>query len=346
MKTANKIFLGIFSLALYAAASAPAFAGGAQAAAEAVKSAAKQGADPVGEVTPKSNPAQDLSSPAPDKISQPPDQTPSGTKPAEPANPGENSATPAQPGAKDKTDAAKNGDNGQPGDAAKDKTDNTDKDDKNDNSDKSNKGEKKGHGKHGGLKGISLHEPSAAQGGAAAAGAGFLGGIFGGGKDKDKKEAAPEAEASTTTIISTAAPEGASTPTAAAPAEPLFSDGKGPKIAVMDFAGDGGAQFTALLAAALKPELKVYSRAALALKKYDSAAVNRVSARKIGASMGVDYIVTGKIDKETDTLSVIAVFLRSVSTGDIKMTDFIPVRAPATVPAQAPEAAKRIERKI
>lgn len=188
-------------------------------------------------------------------------------------------------------------------------------------------------GKSGGPKGLSLPSMPAPQGGAAAAaGAGILGGILGGGK------AAGPPAASTAAAVSTAA--------AAAPApEPLFSEGKGPKIAVLDFEGEGGAEFAALLSDALKPGMKVYSRAALAAKNI-APAVNRVSARKIGAALGVDYLAAGKISKKTETLTIISVYLRSAVTGDINATESIPVRAPDTPQGKTREVAGRIAKKL
>ena len=134
--------------------------------------------------------------------------------------------------------------------------------------------------------------------------------------------------------------------TPAAVVEPLYSAGKGPKIAVMDFDGEKGAEFAALLAKALSADLKVYNPKELAAKEYDSAALNRVSARKIAAEIVVEYIITGKVSKKSETLSIISVYLRDGKTGDIKMTASQSLRGADKPEALAALVAHKIKVKI
>lgn len=258
----------------------------------------------------------------------PPDETPSGTKPADP---GEN---PADPANKDKT---------KPEDADKDAKDKKDK------TDKDSKGKKNKPGK-GGKGGLSLPSAPTPPAGGAAAG-GIIGGLFSGGKKEEKKEEkkeipppAPKEAAASTETAKEAAPVQASTQ--AVVVEPLYSAGPGPKIAVIDFDGESGAEFAALLSAALGADLKVYSPRELAAKKYDPAAINRISARKIAAEIDVEYIVTGKVSKKTDTLSIISVSLRDGKSGDTKMTDNHNIRSAGEMKSAAENAAGKIKAKI
>jgi len=275
--------------------------------------------------------AQNINSPG--NAGNPPGETPSGTQPANPANPGENPATPAEPGDKEKPDK--------------------------DQKDKHGKDGKSGSG--GPSLPAAVPTPQGVGAAAGAIGGGIIGGILSGGKkDADKKKEKPkpalkksdvvaelalpkEAAASSDTVKSTASVQ-ASTPAAAA--EPLYSKGKGPKIAIMDFDGEYGAQFAELLAEALKSDLKVYNRKELAKKNYDAKAVNRVSTKKIATEVAVDYIVTGKVSKKTETLSIISVFLRDGKTGDIKMTTFPKLKSADDLKSAAETAARKIKKAI
>ena len=273
----------------------------------------------------------------------PPEETPSGTKPADP---GEN---PAEPGNADKDLKDKDAKD------AKDKKDKTDKD---------SKGKKNKPGK-GGKGGVSLPSAPTPPSGAALAPAGgavaggIIGGLFSGGKKDEKKEEkkevpppapkevakeAPKEAVASTEAVKAAAPVQTSTPVVAA--EPLYSEGPGPKIAVLDFEGEHGAQFAELLTEALKADLKVYSRMELAAKKYETQAVTRVSAKKIATEAAVEYVVTGKIALKTETLSIISIFLRDGKTGDIKMTDNQSLRSLADLKSIAENAAGKIKEKI
>ena len=273
----------------------------------------------------------------------PPEETPSGTKPADP---GEN---PADPANKDKT---------KPEDADKDAKDKKDK------TDKDSKGKKNKPGK-GGKGGVSLPSAPTPPSGAALAPAGgavaggIIGGLFSGGKKDEKKEEkkeipppapkevkkeAPKEAVASTEAVKAAAPVQALTPVIAA--EPLYSAGPGPKIAIIDFDGESGAEFSALLSVSLSADLKVYNPAELAAKEYDPAAINRISARKLAAVIDVEYIVTGKVSKKTDTLSIISVSLRDGKTGDIKMTDNQSLRSLADLKSIAENAAGKIKERI
>jgi TolB-like protein len=179
------------------------------------------------------------------------------------------------------------------------------------------------------------------QGAAAAVGAGILGGLLGGGDKENKK--APAAVASPERSTGTAA--GPDVSTAAAPAEPLYSPGKGPKIAVLDFEGENGAEFAVLLTEALKPGLKVYSRTALAAKSYETKTTTRLVARKIAAEIAVDYIVTGKVSKKSDTLLIISIYLRDGKTGDIRLTNNQNIRSAEELNSAAADAAEKIAAK-
>ena len=270
----------------------------------------------------------------------PAEETPSGTKPADPANPGENPANPAEPGDKKIPEPEKNVDEKDKPDTedkdakdkdskdAKDKKDKPGKEPK-DKKDKSGKG-----GESGGGKGVSLPSGiSTPQGGAAigAVGGGILGAVLSGGKKEEKKEepkAAPkETENAVSVSSATKEAEPVEVSTKAVVAEPLFSEGVGPRIAVIPFDGESGAEFAATLAGALSPNFKVYNPEALAAKAYASAAINRVTARKTAAELGVEYLVTGKVSKKSETLSIISIFLRDAKTGDIRLTDNQNIRA-------------------
>lgn len=289
------------------------------------------------------NPGQNPAKPAdPANPGKPQGETPSGTKPADPATPGENPAKPAEPGNKDAADNTKK-DPSDKTDADKDPKDKKDKDDK----DKKDKKDKRGKdGKSGGGPSVSAGAPptpQAAAGAAGAIGGGIIGSILSGGKEekeekKEEKKEAPKKVSKETAVSTEAVKEVAvssETVKAAEPvlvstltalAEPLFSEGKGPKIAVLDLDGDFGAEFANMLFDALKTDLKVYSRKELAGKNYDTKAITRVSARKIASEIAVDYIVTGKINKKTETLSLISVYLRDSVSGDIRLTVSQPLR--------------------
>ncbi len=172
--------------------------------------------------------------------------------------------------------------------------------DKKDRKDKPGKG-----GKSGGLS-----QPAAALLPAAGATFGLLPVV-----GKEKKEA-PEPELKDTAVSSEPVK------TAAAADEPLYSAGKGPRIAVLSFDGEAGAEFAALLAKVLSPGLQVYSPRALAARNYSGTAVTRLLAKKICAETGVDYLVTGRVSKKTGTLTIISVFLRDGKTGDTVLTDY------------------------
>ena len=272
------------------------------------------------------------------KNGNPVEETPSGTKPADPANPGENPATPAE------TD-----DKAKPDKTDKDKKDKADKDPK----------ERKDNSGKGGKGGPSLPSGGAPpQGGGAslapAAGGigGLVGGVLSGGKNEEKKEEKKtkppkfplkETAASSETIK---AGEAVRSSTQAIPAEALYSSGKGPRIAVVNFEGENGAEFSALLSAALASDLKVYDPKELVVKKIDSAAINRVSARMLAADLDIEYLVAGKINRKTATLSIISVFLRDGVTGDIKMTDNHNIRSAEDIKSAAENAAGKIRERI
>lgn len=276
------------------------------------------------------------------KNSTPPEETPSGTKPADPAKPGENPANHAEPGDKANADKDKGVDD-------KNKPDTADKDakGKKDKIDKPGKGGK-------GEPSLSSGAPTPPGGAplapaAGAIGGGILGGILSGGKEKaEKKEiplpaakkAAKEAAVSTETVKEA---EPVQNSTQAAAAEPLYSAGLGPKIAVMDFDGELGAEFSAQLSKALSADLKVYNSREPGAKEYDPAAITRVSAKKIASEIDVEYIITGKVGKKSETLSIISVFLRDGKTGDIKMTDNHTLRSAGELEAAAASAARKIK---
>lgn len=242
-------------------------------------------------------------------------QPPSGTKPAEPASPGQGPAEPAEP-AKPGEKAAKPDSPGEKPEAGQEKIakDSSAGDEHGKKDAAPGKKDRPAGGKKSGKSGVSGRSlpslPSALPPRGAAAGAGT---------DKEKTPA-PAAPKETSTASVTAS-------TGAATAEPLFSQGKGPKIAVMLLDGEGGAEFAALLSSALKPDLQVYSHAAMAAKEYDVNAINRISARKIAAELGVDFIVTGKMGKRTATLTIISIYLRDAGSGDVKLTDSRSLRA-------------------
>jgi TolB-like protein len=170
-----------------------------------------------------------------------------------------------------------------------------------------------------------------------AVGAGALGALPAGlGKDK-KDEAAkePAKEVSSATVVST--------PTAPA-AEP-YSQGENPALVVLDFEGEKGAELADLLAEALKPGRRVYSRATLALKNYGQA-VNRVSAKKIAAETGADYLIAGKISKKTETLYIVAVILRDSASGDIQGSNFVKMKDLGGLAAGAADAAKVVSAEL
>ena len=179
-----------------------------------------------------------------------------------------------------------------------------------------------------------------------AAGAGLLGGVLSGGEDKAGKELKKEeprpapGKAAVSSETVKAEPVRLSTRAAAGP---LYSAGKGPRIAVVAFEGESGAEFAALLSAALSPDLKVYSPEELAAKAYDAAAITRVSARKIAMETAVDYVVTGKVSKKSGTLSIISLALRDGRTGDTKMTDNHSLRAAGDLKPAAETAAGKIK---
>lgn len=185
--------------------------------------------------------------------------------------------------------------------------------------DKKNRKNKPGKGGNPG----ALSQPAAAL--VPASGAAF--GLLPGG-GKEKKEV-PEPASKETTV--------SSEPVKPA-ANPLYSSGKGPRIAVLDFEGEAGAEFAALLSKALSPDLKVYSRGALAARNYSGAAMTRVLAKKICAETGVDYLVTGRASKKTETLTIISVFLRDGKTGDTTLADYQNLK-PGGDPARCAEAA-------
>jgi len=272
------------------------------------------------------------------KNGNPVEETPSGTKPADPANPGENPATPAE------TD-----DKAKPDKTDKDKKDKADKDPK----------ERKDNSGKGGKGGPSLPSGGAPpQGGGAslapAAGGigGLVGGVLSGGKKEEKKEEKKtkppklplkETAASSETVKTGGLVQAS---TQAITAEQLYSDGKGPRIAVINFEGENGAEFAVLLSAALSSDLKVYDPKKLAAKKIDSVAVNRVSARKIAADLDIEYLVAGKVSKKTATLSIISIFLRDGATGDVKMTDNHNIRSAGDLKSAAENAAGKIKERV
>ncbi len=276
----------------------------------------------------------------------PTEETPSGTKPADP---GENPAEPGNKGEpngdKELKDSAKSDDSGK---NAKDKKDKNDKDSKG-KKDKSGKG-----GDSGGGKGVPAPKGGASRLGpaAGAAGGGLIGGMLPGGKKEAKKEEKPgkpaksalkEVAASSETVRK-AEPVQASTQ--ATVAGSLYSAGKGERIAVIDFEGESGAEFAALLSSALSSDLKVYDPKKLAAKKYTAAAINGISVRKIASEIGVEYLVTGKVSKKTSTLSIISIFLRDGQTGDTKMTDNQNIRSSGDLETAVRNAAGKIKENI
>lgn len=277
-------------------------------------------------ITKSSKPADPL------KNGNPAEETPSGTKPADPADPGKNPANPAEPDNKAKPD----------------KKDKTDKDSK----------EKKDNSGKGGKGGPSLPSggPSPQGGGPSAPaaggiGSGFIGGILSAGKKEEKEEkkekttrSTPEENAASSETVKAGAPVRSSTQ--AISAEMLYSAGKGSRIAIIGFEGEGGAEFAALLAVALRSDLKVYDPQKLAVKKIDSAAINRVSARKIAADLDIEYLVAGKISKKTATLSIISVFLRDGASGDVKMTENHNIRSSGELKSAAENAARKIKERV
>lgn len=284
-----------------------------------------------------SNPetSAELSKPAdPLKNGNPVVETLSGAKPADPASPGENPATPSETDDKAKPDKTE-----------KDKKDKADKDPK----------ERKDNSGKGGKGGPSLPSGGAPpQGGGAslapAAGGigGLLVGVLPGGKKEKKKEKPSklplkELAASSETVKAGGSVQAS---TQAITSEQLYSDGKGPRIAVINFEGENGAEFAMLLSAALSSDLKVYDPKELAVKKIESAAVNRVSARKIAADMDVEYLVAGKVSKKTGTLSIISIFLRDGATGDVKMTDNHNIRSAGDLKSAAENAAGKIKERV
>jgi len=326
------------------------------------------GTQPAEPANPGENPAKPAE---PGNPGSPPEQTPSGTQPAEPANPGENPANPAEP-ANPGEKTVEPGDKGQPEDADKSRKDKDSKDSK-DKKDKPGKGGKSGGGPSApSLPSGAPTPPSAGASLLPAAGAagGIIGGIFSGGKKeaKEEKKEIPKPAAKAPAVSSDTAkaetPAQASTETkkAAAPfqavsiasgtvqastqavaVEPLYSAGKGPKIAVMDFEGESGAEFSALLTKALGADLKVYNPKELAAKEYASTAITRVSVKKIAAEINVDFVVTGRVSKKTETLSIISVYLRDGKTGDIKMTDNHSLRSGEDLKLAAESAAGKVK---
>ena len=138
-----------------------------------------------------------------------------------------------------------------------------------------------------------------------------------------------------------------SEPAALAAAAPvLFSAGKGPSAAIFPFDGEGGAEFSALLCESLGTELKLYDPKALAEKKYDPAAITRVSAKKIAAELGVEYIVTGRVNKKGDSLSIITSLLRDGKTGDSKLTENRNIRSKEELKPAAASVAGRITERL
>lgn len=275
-----------------------------------------------------------------------PDETPSGTKPADP---GEN---PAEPGSKGESNANKElKDNAKPDEAEKTTKDTKEK------TDKDSKGKKDKSGK-GGKSGVGKGVP-APQGGASnlvpaagAAGGGLIGGMLSGGKKEGKQEeklqkpvksALKEVAASSETVREAALVQASTQATASGS---LYSAGKGPRIAVIDLEGELGAEFAALLSSALSGDFKVYDPEKLAAKEYSAALINRISARKIASELGVDYLVTGKANKKTNTLSIISVFLRDGQTGDTKMTDNHNIRSSADLESAAVNAAVKIKESV
>lgn len=208
----------------------------------------------------------------------------------------------------------------------KDKTDKTGKDHK-DKTDKPGKDGKSGGG-HGGGSSLPSGIPTPQSGAASllpaagAIGGGIIGGILSSGKkyaDKKEKKPAKGAAASSDTIKWETSVQVSTWVVAAGP---LYSEGKGSKIAIMDFEGEYGAEFADLLAEALKTDLKVYSRNELTKKNYSAKDGGMSLAKKVASEISVDYVVTGKVSKKTETLSIISISLRSGKTGDIKMTDY------------------------
>lgn len=277
-------------------------------------------------------PAEQSKPADPLKNGNPAEETPSGTKPADPADPGKNPANPAEP------------DNN----AKPDKKDKTDKDSK----------EKKNNSGKGGKGGPSLPSggPSPQGGGPSASaaggiGSGFIRGILSAGKKEEKEEKkenttrpTPEENTASSETVKAGAPVRSSTQ--AISAEMLYSAGKGSRIAIIGFEGDGGAEFAALISAALSSDLKVYDPQKLAAKKIDSAGINRVSARKIAADLDIEYLVAGKISKKTATLSIISVFLRDGASGDVKMTDNHNIRSSGELKSAAENAAHKIKERV
>lgn len=176
-------------------------------------------------------------------------------------------------------------------------------------------------------------------------------GILSGGKkeeDEEKKEKPRRSTLKENMASSETVKAGASVlfSTHAISGETLYSAGKGTRIAIIDFEGDGGAEFAALLSAALSSDLKVYDPKKLAVKKIDSAAVNRVSARKIAADLGIEYLVAGRVSKKTATLSIISIFLRDGASGDVKMTDNHNIRSSGDLKSVAENTADKIKERV
>lgn len=296
-------------------------------------------------------------------------------EPAAPAKPGENPAEPAGPGDKGQPEDADKGQEDEDNKDAKDKKDKTEKDSKN-KKDKPGKGGKSGGGPSAPSLPSGVPTPQSAGASllpAAGAAGGIIGGIFSGGKKKAKEEkkeipkpaAKATAVSSETAKAATSVQASTETAKAAVPgqavgiasgtvqastravvAEPLYSAGKGPRIAVMAFDGEAGAEFSALLSKILSADFKVYNPKELAAKEYDTAAINRVSARKIAAETAVEYIVTGKVSKKSGTLSIISVFLRDGKTGDIKMTANHSLRSAEDLKSAAETASGKIKERI
>lgn len=270
------------------------------------------------------------------KNGNPPEETPSGTKPADPAKPGENPATPAEPADKAKPDKTEKG--------------------KDDKSDKGLKGKKDSSGNEGkGGPSLPSGGPAPQGGGAglAPAAGGIGGGLIGGILSRGKKEEKEKEKLNRPTLKENAASSetvktgvSVQSSTQSISAEALYSSGKGSRIAIIDFEGENGAEFAAHLAAALGSDLKVYNPKKLAVKKIDSAAVNRVSAKKIAADLDIEYLVAGKVSVKTTTLSIISVLLRDGATGDIKMTDNHNIRSAGDLKSAAENAAYKIKKRV
>lgn len=269
-----------------------------------------------------------------------PTETPSGTKPAEPANPGGDSATPAEPSAKKKNDSDK---------LKQDKSDieSENNPDRELNDKKNRPGNR---GKSGGGSSLSPRVPAQPGGGMLLpAAAGAVGAILPNSKDRPEREAIekqPETEKIPVSSETMKAGEVSTATASAAVSKALYSDSKGPKIAVVVFDGEPGTEFSELLIAALKSELKVYGSKELHTKKYGIPAITRLSARKIAADIDADYLVTGRVSKKTETLSIISVFLRNGTTGEIVMTEYQNLKSVEGLPACSEAASQKIKERI